>query len=73
MDLTYPDGMRKSVAVVYEGASDDILTHTICLEDGSNLQIHDRNLQLIYQPDFSNLPKNPLDYGNEVGTGLTYK
>ena len=33
--------------------------------------IHDSNLQLLNQPDFSNIPKTPLDYRNEVGTGLT--
>ena len=57
MDMTYCDGMVKSVAVVYEGASADSLTHTVCIEDGSKLQIHNNNLQLIDQPDFSNLPK----------------
>ena len=73
MDLTYRDGMGKNLAVVYEGASDYILTHTIRLEDGSKLQVHDINLQLIYQPDLLNLHKTPLDYRNEVGTGLTLK
>ena len=71
MDLTYRDGMGKSVSVVYKGASADSLTHTIRLEDGSKLHIQYRNLQLIDQPDFSNLPKTPLDYRNEVGPGLT--
>ena len=71
MDLTYHDGMVKSVSVVYEVDSADSLTHTIHLEYGSNLRVHDSNLQLIYQPYFSNLPKTPLDYMNEVGTGLT--
>ena len=64
MELTYCDGMGNSEAVVYEVASADILTHTIRIEDGSKLQIHDRKLQLIDQPDFSNLPKTSLDYRN---------
>ena len=56
MDLKYCDVLGKSVEVVYYGARSDILTHTICLEDGSKLQIHDINLQLIDQNDFSNFP-----------------
>ena len=71
MELKYCDGKGNSVAVVYEGASSDILTHKIRLEDRSKLHIHDINLQLIDQPDFSNFPKTPMDYRNEVGTGLT--
>ena len=64
MDLTYCDGIVNIVAVFYEGASADILTHTIHIEYRSKLQIHDSNLQLIDQLDFSNLPKTPLDYRN---------
>ena len=71
MDLTYCDGKRYSVTVVYEEASADILTHTISLEDGSKLQIHNRKLQLNDQTNFSDLSNTPLDYRNEVGTGLT--
>ena len=59
------------MAVIYKEASDDSMTHTLRLEDGSKLQIHDINLQLIDQNDFSNFPKTPLDYRNEVGMGLT--
>ena len=70
MDLTYCDGMGNSVAVVYEGYSADTLKYTIRLEDRSKLQIQDSNLQLIYQPDFSKLTKTPLEYWNEVGTGI---
>ena len=51
MDLTYRDGKGNSVAVFYKGAIYDILTHTIRLEDGSKLQFHESNLQLIDQPD----------------------
>ena len=64
MDFTYCDIMGKIVAVVYKGSNDDSLTHTIRLEDGSKLQIHDSNLQLIDQTYFSNLPKTTLDYRN---------
>ena len=71
MDLTYCEEMGKSVAVFYEGASSDSLTHTLFLEDRSKLQIHDSNLQLIDKTDLSNLPKTPLEYRNEVGTVLT--
>ena len=71
MDLTYRDGMGKSVAVVYEGDSADRLTHIIRLEYESKLQIKNINLQLIDQPDFLNFPKNHLDYRNEVGMSLT--
>ena len=71
MDLTYIDGEGNSVAVVYKGASSDSLTHTIRLEYGSKLHIRNSNLQLIDQPDLSNFPKTPLEYRNEVETGLT--
>ena len=70
MDLIYHDGMGKIVELVYKGSSADSLIRTIHLEDGSNIQINDNNLHLIYQPDFSNLPKTPLDYGNEADTVL---
>ena len=47
------------------------MTHTIRLADGSKLPIHDSNLQLLDQPDFSNIPNTPLEYRNEVGVGLS--
>ena len=71
MDLVYRDGQGKNVPVVYEGASADGMTHTIRLADGSKLPVHDSNLQLLDQPDFSNIPKTPLEYRNEVGVGLS--
>ena len=71
MDLAYCDKKRKSVAVVYKGAIADSLIHKIFLEDRSKLQIHDSDIQLIDQQELSNLPKTPLEYRNEVGTGLT--
>ena len=70
MGLTYRYGKGNIVAWFYKGASDDSITHTRRLEDGSKLQIHDSNLQLIYQPDLSKLPKTPLGHSNEVGTCL---
>ena len=63
MDLKYRDRMVNSVAVVYKGASADILTHNISLEDGLMIQIQDINLQVIDQPDFSNFPKLPWNIG----------
>ena len=71
MDLVYRDGKGNNVTAVYEGASADNLTHTVRLQDGTKLDVHDSNLQLLDQPDFSNIPKTPLDYRNEVGHGLS--
>ena len=71
MDLIYCDGQGKNLPVFYEGASTNGLLHTARLEDGTKLTVHDRNFQLLDQPDFSNMPKTTLDYRNEVGTGLS--
>ena len=71
MDLLYHYGQGNNVTVFYEGASANGLLHTIRLEDGTKLDVHDSNLQLLNQPYFSKIPKNPLDYRNEVGTGLS--
>ena len=57
MDLVYFDGKGNNLAVVYEGASANGLLHTIRLEDGTKLDVHDSNLQLLDQPYFSNIPK----------------
>ena len=73
MDLVYRDGKGNNVTAVYEGASADNLTHTVRLQDGTRLDVHDSNLQLLDQPDFSNIPKTPLDYRNEVGHGISLK
>ena len=73
MGIVYRDETGKNVPEVYEGASENGLNHTIRLEDGAILDANYRNIQLIYQPDFSNIPKTPLDYCNEVGTGLSLK
>ena len=67
----YRDGQGKNLPVVYEGANTDGFLHTARIEDGSKINVHDSNLQLLDQLDFSNLPKTPLDYQNEVGTGLS--
>ena len=56
---------------VYERANADGSLHTICLQDGTRLNVNDAHIQLLGQPDFSNMPKTPLDYRNEVGTGLS--
>ena len=71
MNLLYCCGNKESETVVYEGASADGLLHTIRLEDKNKLSVCDSNLQLLNQPNFLNMPNTPLDYRNEVGTGLT--
>ena len=60
MDLSYRDGTGKNATAVYEGASANGQMHTIRLEDGARLDTHDSNLQLLKQPEFSNIPKTPL-------------
>ena len=62
-------GERRAVA--YKGAIPDDKSHTVRTKDGSKFVVHDSNLQLLNQPDFANIPKNPLDYRNKVVTGLT--
>ena len=71
MELMYRDGQGKNLPVVYEGENSDGLLHSALIEDGSKITVHESNLQLLDQPDFSNLPKTPLGYKNEVGTGLS--
>ena len=71
MDLFYCDGAGKNISAVYEGYSANVLKQTIRLEDSARLDTNDSNLQLLDQPDFSNIPKTPLDYRNEVGSGLS--
>ena len=58
MYLVYHDVKGNKIVVVYGGASAKCLLHTICLEDGTKLDVHDSNLHLINQPDISNIPKN---------------
>ena len=71
MNLLYCCGDEESETVVYKGDRADGLLHTISLEANTNLSVYDSNLQLLDQPDFSNMPNTPLDYRNEAGTGLT--
>ena len=71
MNILYHCGNVESETVVYEGDSADGLLHMISLEDNTKLSVYDSNLQLLDQPSFWNMTKNPLDYRNEVGTGLT--
>ena len=71
MDLFYRDGSGNNISSVYEGAITNGLKHKIGIEDGARLDTNDRNLMLLDQPYFSNIPKNPLDYINEVGSGLS--
>ena len=70
MDLMYRGGQGNKIPVVYEGGSVDGLLHTARFGDGAKLTVRDSNLQLLDQPDISNIPKTPLDYRNEAGTGL---
>ena len=67
----YHDGQSKNIPVLYEVDSADGFLHTAHFEHGANLTVHDSNLQLLDQPDLSNMPKAQLDYRNEVGTGLS--
>ena len=62
MELTYNDGQGEIRAVAYKGSSADGKIHTVRTKDGSKFVVHDSNLQLLNQPDFSNMPKTPLDY-----------
>ena len=70
-DLWYNDGSGNRMMAVYEGANADASLHTIRLQDGTRLNVNDAHIQLLAQPDFSNMPKTPLDYRNEVGSGLS--
>ena len=71
MNLLYFCGNKENETVVYKGASADGLLHTISLKDNTKLSVYDRNPQLLDQPSFSNMLNTPLDYRNELGTGLT--
>ena len=71
MKLLYCCGNKVNETVVYEGASAYGILHTIRLKYSTKLSVYDNNLQLLDQTSFSNIPNNPLDYRNRVGTGLT--
>ena len=71
MDLFYRNVAGKNISEVYEGDSANGIKHTIQLEDGARLDTNYSNLQLLDQPYFSNIPKTPRGYRNEVGSGLS--
>ena len=68
MELLYQQKKSKSSAVVYNGANSDGVSHTVRCKDGSKIGVHDINVQLLKQPNFTNIPKTPLNYRNEGGT-----
>ena len=61
MDLMYRNAQGNNIPVVYKGASSNRFIHTAPFEDGTKLNVHDSNLQLLDQPDFSNMPKSLFD------------
>ena len=71
MNLLYCCVNKENETVVFGGASADGLVHTIRLKDNTKLSVYESNLQILDQPSFSNMPNTPLDYMNEVGTGIT--
>ena len=70
-DLWYNDGAGNRVMAVCEGETVDGSKHAIRLQDGTRLKVDGAHLQLLEQPDFSNIPKTPLEYRNEVGSGIS--
>ena len=62
MYLLYRNGEGNIVAVFYKVYISNVLLHTIRLKDGAKLNVYDRNLQILYQPGFYNMPKTPLSY-----------
>ena len=71
MGPVYRNRQVKNIPVVYKGDGANGLLNTDRFKDGANLTVNVSNLQLLNQPNFSNMPKTPLDYRNEVGTGLS--
>ena len=71
MELLHKQKDGKRAAVVYKGARSDGLSHNVRFKDGSKIVVYNINLQLLKQPDFTNIPKTPLGYRNKVGTGIT--
>ena len=64
----YCDGQGKNLPLVYKGDSSDGLLHTVRQEDGMKMTVHNSSLQLLDHPNFSNIPKTPLEYRNEFET-----
>ena len=60
-----------TISVVYEGVNADGKTHIVRMKDGTKMAVHDSYLQKHLQPSFDNIPQTPLDYKNEVGTGIS--
>ena len=52
MNLMYNSGQGKNIPVVYEGANANVFIHTARFKDGAKLNVHNCNLQLLYQPYF---------------------
>jgi hypothetical protein len=69
MSLSFYDGHGNAEVVVYKGVMPNGLTHTVRQKHGSRLNVHDTHLCLKLQADLLNIPKMPLDYCKEVGTG----
>ena len=67
----YRDGKGSNEAVLYKGADSQGKYHIIKKKDGSKINIHCAHLQLLEQPDFSNIPKTPLDFKNKVGKSIS--
>ena len=57
--------------VVYEGASPDSMSHTICRHDGTRLTVHDSYLRLKIQPGLSNITSTALAFRNEFDVGIS--
>ena len=66
MDLLYKDGKGSNQPVVYEGAESNGLFHRVRLQDGSSVTVDASHLQMIHQPDLTNVPSTPFDYQKEV-------
>ena len=71
MEILHKQREGKYSAVVYEGAISNGLHHIVRCKDGSKIVVRNNNFQLLKQPDFTDMPKTPLGYRNEVGTGHT--
>ncbi len=60
LSLSFYDGMGQAETVVYEGVMPDGLTHTVQMQDGTRLNVHDTHLHLKMQADSTNIPRTPL-------------
>ena len=66
MELIYKDGAGMNLPVVYEGAESNGLIHRIRFDDGHTESVDASHLQLLHQPDLTNIPSTPMDYQREV-------